>query len=163
MLGRLFSVLRGIQKAANPDITTTIKDRYFNSASATPALVFSTLINLAQKHLRKLKNQRTYWDKQITELLGLIRETYPARMTLPEQGASAGLLSSGANTLYQERGVKKKMADLDQKPPGFHRTDVENGNPNGDPDAGNMPRTDPETGYGLVTDVCLKRKTQKLM
>ena len=36
--------------------------------------------------------------------------------------------------------------------------DVENGNPNGDPDAGNMPRTDPETGCGLVTDVCLKRK-----
>ena len=36
--------------------------------------------------------------------------------------------------------------------------DVENGNPNGDPDAGNMPRVEPETGYGLVTDVCLKRK-----
>ena len=36
--------------------------------------------------------------------------------------------------------------------------DVENGNPNGDPDAGNMPRIDPETGHGLVTDVCLKRK-----
>ena len=36
--------------------------------------------------------------------------------------------------------------------------DVENGNPNGDPDAGNMPRMDPETGYGLITDVCLKRK-----
>ncbi|MEE1196974.1 MAG: type I-C CRISPR-associated protein Cas7/Csd2 [Lachnospiraceae bacterium] len=36
--------------------------------------------------------------------------------------------------------------------------DVENGNPNGDPDAGNMPRIDPESGYGLVTDVCMKRK-----
>lgn len=36
--------------------------------------------------------------------------------------------------------------------------DVENGNPNGDPDMGNMPRIDPETGCGLVTDVCLKRK-----
>ena len=36
--------------------------------------------------------------------------------------------------------------------------DVENGNPNGDPDAGNMPRTDVETDYGIVTDVCLKRK-----
>lgn len=36
--------------------------------------------------------------------------------------------------------------------------DVENGNPNGDPDAGNMPRIDAETGLGLVTDVCLKRK-----
>ncbi len=36
--------------------------------------------------------------------------------------------------------------------------DVENGNPNGDPDAGNTPRIDSETGYGIVTDVCLKRK-----
>ncbi len=36
--------------------------------------------------------------------------------------------------------------------------DVRNGNPNGDPDAGNMPRVDPETGHGIVTDVCLKRK-----
>lgn len=36
--------------------------------------------------------------------------------------------------------------------------DVENGNPNGDPDMGNMPRIDPQTGHGLVTDVCLKRK-----
>ena len=36
--------------------------------------------------------------------------------------------------------------------------DVQNGNPNGDPDAGNMPRIDPESGCGLVTDVCLKRK-----
>ena len=38
--------------------------------------------------------------------------------------------------------------------------DVVNGNPNGDPDAGNMPRIDPETGYGLVTDVCVKRKVR---
>ena len=38
--------------------------------------------------------------------------------------------------------------------------DVEFGNPNGDPDAGNMPRIDPETGFGLVTDVCLKRKVR---
>lgn len=38
--------------------------------------------------------------------------------------------------------------------------DVENGNPNGDPDAGNMPRTDPETNHGIVTDVCLKRKVR---
>ncbi|MEI7434674.1 MAG: type I-C CRISPR-associated protein Cas7/Csd2 [Methanomicrobiales archaeon] len=36
--------------------------------------------------------------------------------------------------------------------------DVENGNPNGDPDMGNMPRVDPQTGFGIVTDVCLKRK-----
>jgi CRISPR-associated protein Csd2 len=38
--------------------------------------------------------------------------------------------------------------------------DVKHGNPNGDPDAGNLPRIDPETGHGLVTDVCLKRKVR---
>ena len=41
--------------------------------------------------------------------------------------------------------------------------DVENGNPNGDPDAGNMPRIDPESGLGLVTDVCLKRKIRNFV
>jgi CRISPR-associated protein Csd2 len=38
--------------------------------------------------------------------------------------------------------------------------DVKDGNPNGDPDAGNLPRVDAETGHGLVTDVCLKRKVR---
>ncbi len=41
--------------------------------------------------------------------------------------------------------------------------DVENGNPNGDPDAGNMPRIDPETTIGIVTDVCLKRKIRNFV
>ncbi|MBD2846385.1 type I-C CRISPR-associated protein Cas7/Csd2 [Paenibacillus sp. IB182496] len=41
--------------------------------------------------------------------------------------------------------------------------DVINGNPNGDPDAGNMPRIDPETGNGIVTDVCLKRKVRNFI
>ena len=41
--------------------------------------------------------------------------------------------------------------------------DVENGNPNGDPDAGNAPRVDPETGFGYITDVCLKRKIRNFV
>jgi CRISPR-associated protein Csd2 len=41
--------------------------------------------------------------------------------------------------------------------------DVQDGNPNGDPDAGNLPRIDPETGHGLVTDVCLKRKLRNFV
>ncbi len=41
--------------------------------------------------------------------------------------------------------------------------DVKDGNPNGDPDAGNMPRVDPETGHGLITDVCLKRKVRNFV
>ena len=88
LLGRLFSVLEAVQAAANPGINATIRDRYFNAASATPANVFPLLLNLAQKHLAKLdKGQEIYYDKQITAICGMIGETLPARMNLPEQSA----------------------------------------------------------------------------
>lgn len=88
VLGRLFAVLEGVQGAANPGINTTIKDRYFNSASATPAVVFPTLINLAQKHLAKLNpGQQIYYSKKITSLFEKIDSTYPTRLSLSEQGA----------------------------------------------------------------------------
>ncbi len=88
VLGRLFSVLEAIQYDFNPNLNTTIKDKYFSAASATPAVVFPTLINLAQKHLRKLeKGRQVYYNKQLGSLIEKIGETYPARMALPEQGA----------------------------------------------------------------------------
>lgn len=88
VLGRLFSVLEGVQQCANPNINTTIKDRYFNSASATPATVFPLLLNLAQKHLAKLDGGlATDYNKRITELNARITQTLPARLTLPEQSA----------------------------------------------------------------------------
>lgn len=88
VLGRLFSVLEAIQDAANPGINTTIKDRYFNSACATPAMVFPTLINLSQKHLSKLNPAlETTYNKQLGQLFAKIGVTYPTRLTLPEQGA----------------------------------------------------------------------------
>ena len=88
ILGRLFSVLEAVQSAANPGINTTIKDRYFSSACATPALVFPSLVKLAQKHLQKLPEGRAvYYNRQITELMALIPESgYPARLSLPDQG-----------------------------------------------------------------------------
>ncbi|SCJ33159.1 CRISPR-associated protein Cas8c/Csd1%2C subtype I-C/DVULG [uncultured Flavonifractor sp.] len=87
-LGRLFSVLETIQSAANPGINSTIKDKYFNSASATPAIVFPVLLNLAQKHLKKLDTGlRTYYDKQLTTLLSKLGEGYPQRLNLPQQGS----------------------------------------------------------------------------
>ena len=88
VLGRRFSVLEAVQQRANPNINTTIKDRYFNSASATPATVFPLLINLSQKHLAKLDGGlATYYNKRITELNARITQTLPARLTLPEQSA----------------------------------------------------------------------------
>ena len=50
------------------------------------------------------------------------------------------------------------MAEIKNRYEFVYLFDVENGNPNGDPDAGNLPRIDPETNHGIVTDVCLKRK-----
>lgn len=87
-LGRLFSVYEAAQQAANPGINATIKDKYFNSAAAMPASIFPVLNNLYQKHLRKLENkQRIYFDKQVSALKGVLGESYPARMTLAQQGS----------------------------------------------------------------------------
>ena len=88
LLGRLFSVLEAVQKAANPGINTTIKDRYFNAACTTPGMAFPTLLRLSQKHLQKLNDGlATYYDKQITELMAQLPESgFPARFSLPDQG-----------------------------------------------------------------------------
>ena len=74
LLGRLFAVLERVQSDANPGIKATIKDKYFNSASATPATIFPLLTKLSQSHLRKLETgRRVYFEKQIGELEGRIR------------------------------------------------------------------------------------------
>lgn len=87
-LGRLFYLYEQIQEEANPGIVTTIKDKYFNSAAATPATIFPILDGLCQKHLRKLsKGLRIKLDNQICDLKGRLGESYPIRMTLPEQGS----------------------------------------------------------------------------
>ena len=52
------------------------------------------------------------------------------------------------------------MSELKNRIDFVYIFDVQDGNPNGDPDAGNLPRVDAETGMGLVTDVCLKRKVR---
>lgn len=99
ILGRLFSLLEEIQYLAHhnksdnnskTDINTTIKDSYFSSASSTPAVVFPMLIDLAQKHLKKIKIDRPgmFNTKQIelTELVSMLDEEFPSRMTMQEKG-----------------------------------------------------------------------------
>ena len=105
LLGRLFSVLEAVQRAANPGINTTIKDRYFNAACATPGLSFPTLLRLSQKHLRKLNDGlATHYDKQITELMAQLPESgFPARLSLPDQGK----FTIGYYHQTQKRYVKK--------------------------------------------------------
>ncbi|MGN1068837.1 MAG: type I-C CRISPR-associated protein Cas8c/Csd1, partial [Candidatus Fimadaptatus sp.] len=85
VLGRLFAVLERVQADANPGINATIRDKYFNSASATPAAIFPLLTKLSQSHLRKLNTGlRITHEKLITELEGRITRTLPARLSLPE-------------------------------------------------------------------------------
>ena len=91
-LGRLFAILEHIQQEANPGINTTIKDKYFNAAAATPAHTFPVLMNLAQKHLRKVKADKGeklagWFNSQIGELAELIGEEYPNQLNLPQQGS----------------------------------------------------------------------------
>lgn len=87
-LGRLFAILERIQSTANPGINATIKDKYFNSASATPAVVFPQLVNLAQKHLRKIGGGlKVTLSRQLEEVMSHLPEEYPARLSLPQQGA----------------------------------------------------------------------------
>lgn len=90
LLGVLFSNLEEIQNAANPGIKATIRDRYFASASSTPALVFPLLIELAQNHLKKLATgQSIYLSKQLTETMSEIEkltQKFPVKLTLEEKG-----------------------------------------------------------------------------
>src|SRR5699024_8943600 len=58
VLGRLFSVLESIQMDANPGIKATIRDRYFNSACATPVSIFPVLIKLKNSHMKKLERDK---------------------------------------------------------------------------------------------------------
>ena len=89
LLGRLFAVLEFIQKDTNPGIKATIRDRYFNSACATPASGFPIFIKLMNSHIKKLERDnlgaKISYENQLTEIMGKLDE-FPRRLTLEEQG-----------------------------------------------------------------------------
>lgn len=89
VLGRTFAVLEAIQEEANPGLNATIRDRYFNSACATPEAVFPLLMKLKNSHIRKIERQNSWkkvaFEKQLTELMGKMN-FYPKRLNLEEQG-----------------------------------------------------------------------------
>ncbi|MEZ6146883.1 MAG: type I-C CRISPR-associated protein Cas8c/Csd1 [Planctomycetaceae bacterium] len=88
-MGRLFAELEKTQEDAQPGINDTIKDRYFGSASATPASVFPRLIKLSQHHLGKLdKGSRTYHEKRIQGIVDALNE-FPSHLSLRDQGLFA--------------------------------------------------------------------------
>jgi CRISPR-associated protein Csd1 len=86
-LGRLFAVLEKAQRDAVPGANTTIKDRFYGSASATPRVVFPQLLRLAQHHIQKSEYGGRS-DKMIEEIIQGIQE-FPAHLALDDQGLFA--------------------------------------------------------------------------
>ena len=95
ILGRIFAVLESIQKDANPGINATIRDRYFNSACATPASIFPVLIKLKNSHIKKIDREsvagKIYYEKLLADLMGKLDVSeesagIPKRLSLEEQG-----------------------------------------------------------------------------
>lgn len=86
LCGRLFAVLEKLQQdASNNSLNRTIKDAYFASASAKPALVFPKLIRLAQNHLNKVKYP-VYYNKLIGEIMDGLQGEFPETLRLTDQG-----------------------------------------------------------------------------
>lgn len=97
-LGRLFAVLEALQLEAfrdgnNKDSkpNTTIKDQFFSSACATPVVAFPMIVDRAQKYLRKLKAKNKeglarYYSDMMDEIIGNFGESYPAHLSLEDQG-----------------------------------------------------------------------------
>ena len=113
ILGRLFSVLENVQQSANPGINATIKDRYFNSACATPASVFPVLLKLANSHLAKLETPfQVVFNKKIRHLLSLIimpdeGVPIPNRLSLEEQSAFVLGYYQETQDRYTKKGEKE--------------------------------------------------------
>ena len=97
-LGRLFAVLEALQSEAFKDNNnrdskpnTTIKDQFFSSACATPVVAFPIIVDRAQNHLRKLKAKNKeglarYYSGMMDEIIGNFGESYPAHLSLEDQG-----------------------------------------------------------------------------
>lgn len=86
-LGRVFAVLEKAQKDAVPGANTTIKDRFYGSASVTPRVVFPQLLRLAQHHIAKAEYGR-HTDRMIEDIMQGI-EAFPAHLSLEDQGLFA--------------------------------------------------------------------------
>jgi len=110
-LGRVFALLEKIQEdASGGSINTTIKDRYFSSASATPRVAFAVLIRLSHNHLKKLKSDRTglaiFREKELGEIMGHLPPVLPATLKLEEQGEFAIGYYHQRQSFFQKKGAE---------------------------------------------------------
>jgi len=93
LCGRLFAILEGVQRAAQPRIKATLVDRFYGTASTAPASVLGNLMRLTQSHLGKLRktNMGAYVRLQeaLEEVVSPIGEEFPRSLTLTDQGKFA--------------------------------------------------------------------------
>ncbi len=107
VIGRLFALLEKIQSdSSGGDLNSTIKDRYFSAASATPAIVFPRLIRLSQHHLAKMETgQKIYYEKQLGEVMDKLNG-FAAHLNLEDQGLFAVGYYHQRRDLYTSRTTK---------------------------------------------------------
>lgn len=103
LLGRLFAVLEKAQLDALGKVNSTIKDRFFSAASATPASVFPRLIRLSQHHIEKAEYGHIS-DRRIAEIMEHI-ESFPSHMSLQSQGLFAIAYYQQKNALYRKNNA----------------------------------------------------------
>lgn len=166
-LGRLFALLERAQEiASGGNLNATIRDRFYGAASASPVTVFSRLLTLKNHHVAKFDRpgDRIFIERSLGEVMSGI-DSFPAHLTLAEQGLFAvGYLPPAPGTVHEAHAAgEQDMNPIEHRYDFVLLFDVKDGNPNGDPDAGNLPRLDAETGHGIVTDVSLKRKVRNFV
>ena len=88
LCGRLFAVLDRMQKEANPNQSNGVRERYMNAASATPSVVFATLLNLSIHHAEKLNDgNKNFFEKLKQEIMEkLSSDGFPTHLNLQDQG-----------------------------------------------------------------------------
>ena len=114
LCGRLFAVLESIQlRSAGYNLNRTIKDSYFASACARPAVIFPRLIQLAQHHLNKL-DYTQYYEAELAGLIDCLPQGFPARLSLSEQGKFiVGYYQQYQYSLQQRTAKKEEKGNDD--------------------------------------------------
>lgn len=119
LLGRLFSVLENIQKAAlGKDINATIRDRFYGAASATPASVFPVLVRNAQHHLSRLRKDKPGFavnlENDIGDILDLFGTSFPKSMGLEAQGHFTIGYYHQTKARFAEKGAQEVNEDTNE-------------------------------------------------
>lgn len=119
ILGRLFAVMEKVQQEAIKDVGTTISDRYYGSASTTPARVFTNLDKLTRHHLSKIKGEKPGLfitrDRQLYEIYALLDDTVPFPKTLATEDQAFFIVGyyQQKQSLWEKKASKEPTGDLE--------------------------------------------------